>query len=149
VDYLKGEASGVMQEQQVAQQRAYTEAAKACIAVLESPETGIKGFGPELYSELGSFAKTHGLDNFPAITNPGAIKVIHMAMEFERMQKAAKAAEAKTAKVLNKATKVGKPGTADTAQPTAYSDALRSVKRNPGSMEAELALFDALTKRRA
>lgn len=110
VKFYSEELQATVTKHQEQAQLAHREAAAECIKVMENPETGIPGFGPPLYNEMLSFAKSEGFDNAHMITKPGVLKLLHMAMAWSKSQTATKVAEAKIAKAPNKPTTVVKPG---------------------------------------
>jgi hypothetical protein len=103
VAFLTHEQTNFMAEVTKQQQERIVETAKASIAELSHPKTGIKGFDEKMYDGIRAFASKMGA---PAevvnnLVDAWAIRLIHKAMQFE---KGAVAARSKT-KVVNKGPK--------------------------------------------
>lgn len=145
VRFLQQELQSVVTEQQNVAQKAYQEAATACVKALENPTTGIKGFGKELYSEMLEFCEAQGFKNARAIVDPTAIKLIHMAMLYGKQQTAATSAAQKIAKAPAKPSKMLTPGTgsgngaATKGTPKAAMDQLRRSGSVDDAADAFLA----------
>lgn len=143
VDYIQHELHGHLRAEQQRQQAAFNEAAQACIKELEDPAKGIKGFGPQLYSEMVQWAGQKGLPEAQRLVNPAALKLVHMAMLYERQQATAKAAEAKLKAAPQKPTRVLKGGQG-TPEKSPVRDALAKLRRTGSpddATEAFLASF--------
>jgi hypothetical protein len=137
VAFLTNEQHNFMAEVTKQQQERIVETAKASIAELSDPKTGIKGFNEAMYDGIRAFATKMGA---PAeVTNnlvdAWAIRLIHKAMQFE---KGAKAARSKTT-VVNKGPKrVVKTTTSPSGSPTrSTSQAKTAMKqlRKTGRVE--------------
>jgi hypothetical protein len=112
VDFLTTELDGHMRTQTDASQKAMRDAAAACIAELNDPVKGIKDFGKPLYDEMMSFAREQGVPEMVQVTSPGAIRLLHMAMQFTKSQKAAKQVEDKVQQAVAKPARTLRPGAA-------------------------------------
>lgn len=90
--FLKTEIDGFMKtvaDNQVAERK---KAATECLKALNDPKSAhhIKGWNDALYNDIRTFAKAEmGLNEqmVDALTDPGAFKVLNMAMQFARGQK--------------------------------------------------------------
>lgn len=128
VKFLQQELGTYMQAEQQRTQAAYREAAAACIKALEDPQTGIKGWGKDMHSELSGWAESLGATNVRGITDPVAWRLLSMAHEWHKSQEAAKVAAAKVAKAPTTPTKVLRPGSAKTSNSTvSRQDALKRM----------------------
>ncbi len=89
----------------------WTEKAKAAIAFLENPETGIKGFNPDLYKSIGDFAVSQGMsaEDFYGLTDPRLIKLIHQAMRYDAAKKVTLKKKAESPQKVIKAKKSSDP----------------------------------------
>lgn len=81
-----------MQKVQGDQAKARQESARECLKAITTPESKhhIKGWNEALYNDIRAFAADDiGLDKelVNNLTDPGAIKVLHMAMQFARGSK--------------------------------------------------------------
>lgn len=111
VKFFETELKGTVTAHQEQARLAHQEAANECVKAMESPETGIPGFGQPMYQDMLTFAKAQGFDGAHQIVRPAVLKMLHMAMSWHKQQTATKVAEAKIAKAPNKPTTVIKPGT--------------------------------------
>lgn len=87
--FLKNELDGFMKKVGEDQLVARQTAARECLKAINTPESKhhIKGWNEALYNEIRTFAADEiGLDKelVNNLTDPGAIKVLHMAMQFAR-----------------------------------------------------------------
>ena len=112
VDFLTTELDGHMKAQTEASQKAMRDAAAACIVELQDPVKGIKDFGKPLYDEMMNFAREQGVPEMVQVTSPGAIRLLHMAMQFAKSQKAAKQVEDKVQQAVAKPARTLRPGAA-------------------------------------
>lgn len=135
VDYVQHELSGHLRAEQQRQQQSYQAAAAACKAELEDPVKGIKGFGPQLYNEMVTFAVAKGLPEASQLVSPAALKLVHMAMLYERQQATAKAAEAKLKAAPQKPSRVLKGGQG-TPEKSPSRDALARLRRTGSTDDA-------------
>lgn len=110
VKFFGDELGKLQQANSTRQQQAHQEAANATIKELSDPEKGIKGWGPELYNDLMTFAEGQGVQNARMATSAPLLRLLNMAMQFEKAEKARKTAEGKVQAAPNKPTKVLKPG---------------------------------------
>jgi hypothetical protein len=110
VKFFGDELGKLQQANSARQQQAHQEAAQATIKELSDPNTGIKGWGPELYSDLMTFAEGQGVQNARMATSAPLLRLLNMAMQWEKADKARKTAEGKVQAAPNKPTKVLKPG---------------------------------------
>lgn len=125
---------------QQAQQAAHQEAAKACLKELEDPSKGIKGFGPQLYNQMMSFAASQGMPDMVRVTSPAALKTLHMAMLYSQGQ--AKA-QAQVTKVVKQPTKVIRPAGSKTDTGSSKITSAMAALRSSGSLDAATAAFAA------
>lgn len=148
--YFTQEAATLQKAQQERAMAAHREASTAAIKVLEDPKTGIEGFGPELYNKIVGFAAKSGLNNFGAVTDPAAIKLMNDAMQWRAHQSALESAEGKAKKVANRPTpsKTAKPAARNDAEGTSgaktYAQALSAMKKAGGNSDSTVAAFMSL-----
>jgi hypothetical protein len=105
--FLKNELGGFMQKVQEEQKTARVTAARDCIKSLTTADSPhhIKGWNEVVYNDVRTFATSQGVptETVNAITDPAAIKILHMAMQFSRGQ-----SKVKTVKVNKTPTKIVK-----------------------------------------
>lgn len=120
----------------------HRERSEATIKELSDPDKGIKGWGPELYGNLLTYAETQGMPAAVArsIMDAPALRLMHKAMLYD--QGKAKTAEVK--KVVQKATMSLKPGPKGAGEVDGLKAALRAMKADRGSHDSTAAAFLAL-----
>lgn len=98
--FLSGELDGHMTAVQDHYQERMKEAAGEAVKVLSNPETGIPGWSGELYRNLCSFAVEQGMtpSMVSTIVDPAALKLLNMAMLYQRGKTAAAAKKKTTVK---------------------------------------------------
>jgi len=135
--FLQTELDQTVAKQRDAAQAAHRQAAAEAIKVLQDPTTGIKDFGAPVYNEMLQFASSHGLPEVAQMTNPHALKLVHMAMLYAKGQKATTTAAEKVTKAVQQATRVLNPKTssASTTQASATKNSAMRNLRNSGSVE--------------
>ncbi|WP_316235060.1 MULTISPECIES: hypothetical protein [unclassified Bradyrhizobium] len=88
--FLQNELGGFMQKVQEEQRVARATAARECIKALTTKDSPhhIAGWSQDVYNDIRSFATSSGVpaETVNAITDPAAIKILHMAMQFSRGQ---------------------------------------------------------------
>jgi hypothetical protein len=88
VNFYKNELDGYMSH--VGQQRHnhLVEEAKATLKELSDPDKGIKGFNEKIYGDMRKFAVGKGIpqDMMDTLVSAPALRIIHMAMMFEKGQ---------------------------------------------------------------
>jgi hypothetical protein len=94
----------VAQQDREAQERLQTNA-RAALQELQDPEKGIPGFNREMFIQLRDYAHDMGIsaEDLDQTIYPAAWKIMHKAMEFDRLQKAqagAKPVRKKSKKVV-------------------------------------------------
>jgi hypothetical protein len=86
--FLKNELDGFMQKVSANQLVARQTAARDCLKAINTADSPhhIKGWNEALYNDIRSFATEQGLDKEMVnnLTDPGAFKILHMAMQFKR-----------------------------------------------------------------
>jgi hypothetical protein len=86
--FLKNELDGFMQKVSADQLQARQTAARDCLKAINTADSPhhIKGWNEALYNDIRSFATEQGLDKEMVnnLTDPGAFKILHMAMQFKR-----------------------------------------------------------------
>ncbi len=136
---LVGAAQGFEQVVGERKQAETIRAAKACIADLTDPKTGIPGWDDKLYGEIMAYGAEAGLprDEVAQITNPTVIRLLRKAMLYDRGQKVA------TKKVKDAPTKVIKGGARqDPASKTiAAKKAVRRLAQSGSEDDAVAALL--------
>lgn len=145
--FLKSELGNFMQKVQQEQTTARRTAAQECLKQINNPESPvhIKGWNDALYNELRTFGTEMGIPEATVneLTDPGAIKIMHMAMQFHRG-----ASKVVTKKVNKTPTKIVKNSASSpaargtTAQVTRVSAVKKASKS--GSMEDAAAAFEAM-----
>jgi hypothetical protein len=146
--FLKTELGNFMQKVQAEQTTARRTAAQECLKAINNAESPhhIKGWNDALYNDIRSFGTEMGLpaETVNQLTDPGAIKIIHMAMQFQRGAKKVvvtkKVNKTPTRIVKNSASSPAARGTP--AQVTAKS-AVKQAKAT-GSMQDAANAFEAL-----
>jgi hypothetical protein len=145
VKFYEHELQQTVAKHQEQAQLAHREAVAECVKAMESPETGIPGFGKPMYDEMIGFAKEQGFDQAHLITKPAVLKMLHMAMAWSKQQSATKVAEAKIAKAPNKPTTVLKPGSKSNTDSTSMRSAMQKL-RQTGSLDDATDAFMASFK---
>jgi hypothetical protein len=146
--FLKAELGNFMQKVQTEQATARRTAAQECLKQIKNPESPahIKGWTDALYNDLRTFGTEMGIPETSVneITDAGAIKILHMAMQFHRGQSKVVVTKPvdKTPKkiVKNSASSPASRGTP--AQVTAKSAVAKA--RKSGSMQDAANAFEAL-----
>lgn len=143
LEYLKNGLDNTMKQAEAERRGQLAEMAKKTIAELSDPNTGIKGWGEPLYDEIRSFAIDKGL---PAevvndLVDASAIRLLHMAMLYEKGQKAITKTKKidKTPKKIIKSTKSNK-----TSKAPKSADAMAKLKKSgkqDDAAEAFLAMW--------
>lgn len=92
VQFFQSELGALQQQTQAAQAQAHTESAKAALTALSAKEGpyAIPDFGQPVYTQMVEFAVKSGMDQRAVLglTDPAALKLIHMAMQYAAGQKA-------------------------------------------------------------
>lgn len=145
--FLKNEITGFMQKVQNEQLAARKTAAADCIKALNDPKSPnhVKGWSDALYNDIRSFATSQGLnaEMVNNLTDPGAFKVLHMAMQFSRGQK-----KVLTKKVNKTPTKIVKnsaaaPAARSSSKTVTVKSAVDKVRKS-GSMDDAIDAFLAM-----
>lgn len=128
MDFFSQELDKGVQVHKENYQKATAEAATACVQALTNPETGIKGFGPEMYKEICDYGVSQGgkAEIIGSITDPVAIKLIHKAMLYDRARAKAATKIAKAPKNVNRAPQNNDAGQAQRGVASKAMDKLRS-----------------------
>lgn len=127
----------------------HRERAAATIKELSDPETGIKGWGPEMYGELMDYATSQGMPAQAArsVTEASSLRLMHKAMLYDRAQaaakKAVKAAPAKPTVVL----KTGQAGEKAAPKAAEFKDTIAKMRRSGGGLDATADAFFAMSRR--
>jgi hypothetical protein len=145
--FLQNELGGFMQKVQEEQKAQRATAARDCIKSLTTKDSPhhIKGWSQDVYNDIRSFATSNGVpqETVNAITDPAAIKILHMAMQFSRGQ-----SKVVTKKVNKTPTKIVKNSASapaarsSTKTVTANQAAARAAKT--GSQKDAMAAFEAM-----
>lgn len=146
--FFETELGGIQQANAERQAVTHRERAAATVAELTDPEKGIKGWGPDMYGELMTYAEANGMPQATArtIIEAPALRIMHKAMLYDRAQaaakKAVKAAPAKPTVAL-------KPGSssAGDAKGGTFKDALSKQRSAGGSLDATAEAFFAMSRR--
>lgn len=146
--FLKSELGNFMQKVQQEQTTASRAAAAECLKAIKNTESPhyIKGWNDALYNDLRTFGTEVGLpaETVNALTDPAAIKILHMAMQFKRG-----ASKVIKTKGVNKTpTRIVKnsnstPATRGTTEQVTRKSALKKAAQS-GSMTDAANAFEAL-----
>ncbi|MCP1937391.1 hypothetical protein J2R95_003186 [Bradyrhizobium japonicum] len=146
--FLKNELDGFMQKVTGDQMKARQESARECLKAINTPESKhhIKGWNEALYNDIRSFAADEiGLDKelVNNLTDPGAFKVLHMAMQFARGSK-----KVVTTKVNKTPTKIVKnSASAPAARSSAKTVTVKAASSKAvksGSQDDAINAFEAM-----
>lgn len=87
--FLTQELQNFTQQSNQQRARLMQEQAAATIQELSSPETGIAGWGPKLYEEIGAYAVSKGMrpEVFAQILDAPSLRVLHEAYRYDRAKK--------------------------------------------------------------
>lgn len=145
--FLRQEIDGFMQKVQADSAKARQAAARECLKAINDTASPhhIKGWSDALYNDIRSFATESGVpaEMVNGITDPAAIKILHMAMQFKRG-----ASKVVTKKVNKTPTKIVKntasaPAARSSAKTvTAKQASAKAVKT--GSVNDAIDAFEAL-----
>ena len=145
--FLKAELGNFMGRINEEQKAARVKAAQSCIKALTTPEspTHIKGWNDAVYNDLRTFGTKMGIDTetLSNLTDPGAFKVLHMAMQFQKGS-----SKVVTQKVNKTGTKIVKnsaasPSARGTKEAVTAKGAISKAKKS-GSMQDAANAFEAL-----
>lgn len=145
--FLQRDMGNFMQKVHQEQAAARRTASQECLKAINNPESPmhIKGWNDALYNDLRTFGTTMGIpaDTVNDITDPGAIKILHMAMQFHRG--ASKVVVTKKNKTPTKIVKntASAPAARGTAAQATASSAVKKATRS-GSMADAVSAFEAL-----
>lgn len=146
--FLKSELGNFMQKVTAEQTTARRTAAQDCLKAINNPESPahIKGWNDALYNDLRAFGAEMGIPEGTVneITDAGAIKILHMAMQFHRGAKKVVV----TKKVNKTPTKIVKnsassPATRGTNATVTRNTAVKKAART-GSMQDAANAFEAM-----
>ncbi len=145
VKFLEEELDGHIKGQREGELKARHEQAVQCIKTLQDASSPfhIEGFDKGPYEEMMTFAEKLGIPEARSVVSPGAIKVLHMAMQWARHMEASKAAEKKVQKVRENPQRVMKPGTARQPQDSDSKRAAMKRLREVGDLDSASAAFEA------
>jgi hypothetical protein len=142
VQFLEQELSGVVKAAATKQQETIVEQAKACTAALKDDASPhhIPDWGDAVYGQLRDFAVKQGLnvDVFNQITDPAAIKLVHMAQQYQNG-----ISKVKTVTVNKTAKKIVKTSTSPQIGKASKSDQDKAMSRlkRTGSQDAAAEAF--------
>lgn len=148
VQFYQQELDALVQAESSRVQQEKAKAAQAALAVIQNPNDPrhIPNFGPEVANQLVEFALRNGVDRatIDNLTDPGIIKLVHLALQFDQGAKAA----ARVRPVVHKPTKQLKPGSA-TSQAAPQSKRTQAINtlRRTGSEDAAVDAFLASFQR--
>jgi hypothetical protein len=141
VKFMKEELGKHMQGLQETANRAYQEAAQACLKTLQDPTTGIKDWNKDLFDKLCNFAADNGVPNAKQNVDPAVWKILHMAYQHANQKVAAETAEKKVTTVRNKPTTVLAPK-GQTRAPDRKTSAMQNLRKT-GSLDDAVSAFMA------
>lgn len=145
--FLKNEVDGFMRKVSDDQAKERQAAARECLKALNDTASPnhIKGWNDALYNDIRTFATEAGVpaQMVNAITDPAAIKILHMAMQFKRG-----ASKVVTKKVNKQPTKIVKssasaPAARGTAKSVGAKQAAAKAAKT-GQMNDAIDAFEAL-----
>jgi hypothetical protein len=145
--FLKNELDGFMQKVSADQLKVRQETARDCLKAINTPDSPhhIKGWNEALYNDIRAFATEQGLDKEMVnnLTDPGAFKILHMAMQFKRG-----AAKVQTTKVNKTPTKIVKnsasaPAARSSAKTVTVKQASSKAIKS-GSQDDAINAFEAM-----
>jgi hypothetical protein len=145
--FIKNELDGFMTKVTEEQKAERVKSAQSCIKSLTSPESPhhIKGWNEAVYNDLRTFGTEMGLDKAMVnnLTDPGAFKILHMAMQFKRG-----AAKVVTKKINKTPTKIVKnsaaaPAARSSSKTVTAKTAVQKATKT-GSQEDAINAFLAL-----
>lgn len=144
--FLKNEADGFMQKINSDQLKVRQEAARDCIKAINDTANPnhIKGWNEALYNDIRTFATEQGVapQVINGLTDPAAIKILHMAMQFKRGSvkvKTTKVNKTPTKIVKNSASSPASRGSKTVVSKQAVDKAVKS-----GSKDDAVDAFEAL-----
>jgi hypothetical protein len=143
VKFLEQELDGHIKTQREAELKTRHEQAIQCLRTLQDPTSPhhIEGFDKAPYEEMMKFADAQGVPNAREVIQPGALKILHMAMLYARHLEASKAAAKKVEKVRENPTRVLKPGKPRDTSSDKLKDAFKRMR--DGDDEAGVDAFMA------
>jgi hypothetical protein len=105
MEFFRNELGSLIAKQDREAQEQLQSQAQAALQVLRDPEQGIPGFNREVFIQLRDYAQSLGIsdDDLDKTVHPAAWKMIHKAMEYDRLQKTkagAKPAPQKSKKIV-------------------------------------------------
>lgn len=141
VKFLKEEQEGFLQHVQQQRQSALMEEAKSTIKELQDPEKGIPNFDEKLYDEMRTFAVSSGIpaEMMNSLVSAPAYRIIHMAMMFQKGQKAVTTPVDKKPKKIIKSNK-NSDTTRKALNPGKATDAMARLRRE-GTTDAASNAF--------
>lgn len=146
--FLESEVGSFVEQSRARQEAALKAQALECIKVLQDPEKGIPGWNNALYDEIRSYSIAQGIDAdvVNSLVDPAAIRLLHKAMRFDRVQETAKS---KVTRKVNAPKTLIKAQGRDQASndTTSRREALAALRRNGGSTDAAADAFMAISRR--
>jgi hypothetical protein len=145
--FLKNELDGFMQKVSADQLKVRQETARECLKAINTPDSPhhIKGWNEALYNDIRAFATEQGLNKEMVnnLTDPGAFKILHMAMQFKRG-----AAKVQTTKVNKTPTKIVKnsasaPAARSSSKTVTVKQAASKAVKS-GSQDDAINAFEAM-----
>jgi hypothetical protein len=145
VQFYQQGLDGYMNQVNQTRQQELINEAKQSIKELSDPETGIKGFNKDVYNEMRSFAVSRGVPQamVDQIVSAPALRIIHMAMLYEKGQKAA------TPKVVKTPTKIMKAASTPEGRKVVKKGdktAFERLKKTGHSDDAEAAFLEMFSR---
>jgi hypothetical protein len=141
LEFYRSELKTLVEKQDTERQQALQEQAREAIKILRDPEKGIPGFSRTMYTELRDYAIDIGIseEDVDQLVHPSAWKMIHKAMQFDKLQKAKDTAVPvkRKAKQTVKTRKAETSSHARSARST--TDALRGISSKSGLESIEAA----------
>lgn len=134
LQFLNNELDGVFSEVTASREAAALEEAKAALEILQRD---IPKFDANVYQDMTKFAAANGIppEAFGQLTDPAALKMVHMAMSYERAKEraASKRTAAPTSKRTMKTTR-----RSDASAGNREGEAMKRLKQT-GSRDAAVA----------
>jgi hypothetical protein len=150
--FLTQELHGATQARAAEQAAAHTAQARATLAELQHPTTGLPGFNGALYTKMVDHAvAAYGAPKNAvlSVVDPWAVRILHDAMLYRA---GAEKATTQVAKVVNRPTRVLTPGAAPTAAvagSAARRDLINKLQNSDRGLDDAADAFFATSRRAA
>lgn len=139
--YLTSELNNYQAQFSDYRSRMMQEQAAATINELSNPETGIKGWGPKLYEEIGQYAISKGMrpEVFSNIVDAPSLRILHDAYRLEKAKALATKKKATAPQKVLKSTAAPDTSRFDSNKPNAALSKLKQSGKRDDAVSAILA----------